>query len=140
MRIFQYLVFASLIAISGFVSAEASQTKRAKLDVVTVNAQYSYLLYVHATNLTDGVMVSGLLKKRRHGIRSPLGHIHLEFLDENDNVLVVKKINLPGIRWGKHQHSKRFSRLFDDIPVKSRVVTIKNHIGDTKDHESMATG
>ena len=66
MRIFQYVIFACLIAISGFVSAEASQTKRAKLDVVTVNAQYSYLLYVHATNLTDGAMVNGLLKKRRH--------------------------------------------------------------------------
>ena len=128
--LFSFLFQSFVLADENFVSSQ--------LDVVSENSSRSYLLYVHATKQTDGVIVSGLLKKRRHGVRGALGHIHVEFMDNAGKLLRVEKINLPGIRWGKHQHSKRFSRLFGDIPDAVQVVKVKNHFGDFDEHQPLS--
>lgn len=128
--LFSFLYQSFVLAEENYVSSQ--------LDVVSENSSRSYLLYVHATKQTDGVIVSGLLKKRRHSVRSLLGHIHVEFMDNEGRLLATKKINLPGVRWGKHQHSKRFSRLFKDIPKEAWVVKVKNHFNGSDEHDSLS--
>ena len=105
---------SSVIADENFVSSQ--------LDVISENSPRSYLLYVHATKQTDGVFVSGLLKKRRHSVRSLLGHIHVEFVDNEGKLLATKKINLPGVRWGSISIQSVFPGYLGIFPKRLRLL------------------
>ncbi len=115
------------------VSANAENNLETEaLQITTQGSAIAYPRFVRMEKTERGLRIKGQLNKRTHSRRRYLGHIDLEFVDQECKIPRTKTISISPAQWRKNRYSRRFSTMIDDLPTETKVVQVKSHPGNTQ--------
>lgn len=101
----------------------------------TVDSRLAYPTEIHVQETEQGVEVKGKLKRKGHKNRMLRGHVDVELVDTDGQVLESKKVSFsPRSGSAKHDHTRDFSVVLPLPDVKEYSVRVSHSIGGDK-HE-----
>jgi len=100
------------------------------IPVETVGTSLAYPTQVHVQETDEGLEVKGKLKRKGHKNKTLRGHVDVELVDSNGQVLESKKVSIsPRTGSSKHDHDRDFSAVLALPEAQEYSVRVTHSVG-----------
>ncbi|MCW9025480.1 MAG: hypothetical protein OQK73_12480 [Gammaproteobacteria bacterium] len=111
--------------------AEGASDDKQAIAINLEDSRFAYLTEFKINETEKGIEVSGILRHKRHNNQKLIGHVDIELLDSNGQILetAIQSIGNKRSVSRKHEHSRDINAVLSKQKTKVHSIRVRHNVG-----------